>query len=711
MHFNINNHNRSGEMRYEKVLITFLLTFLCSFSIDAQPYVSKVDSLKKIYSGNAHDSLRLDALYRLSSAFYPQYDSCINYAELLVNESKKVGSYKYNALAEARLATLLARQGKFEEALNHSRQSIEIPHSKIDNDIIGQLYESQGYVYYLKQNYRSALRGYLKSLEFIQVDDQNPRSKIRLANMYVAIGGIYSRIGKFDLALEYFMKALEYDSQGLLSKATSGRLYNNIGSQYQLLNKDEEALEYMKKAYRIKKELNSVAGQIVALRNMSVISQNLKKLDDALDKMNLALTLATNHPEGIYYLSRVSSSIGTLYQERGEYKKAKHYFEQAIKVADKNNQPNDLGGGYLNLGKLHLELKQYDLARSNINTSLKIQPMGDDQVFTINAYAALANLDSAIGNYPGSLEYYKIYTSLKDSILNAKKNSTIAELEIAYETQRKDNEIILLKKDAELEKANSARKSVIIKAFAVVSGLLAIMLLLLFRQNRIKQRSFKIIRSQRDELEKKNDENLELIKEIHHRVRNNMQIMLSLLNAQGYTLEDDDRAKTIIKESQNRIKSMALIHQNLYNSGNHIMVESLSYFDDLLSNVLESFKEKGKHIDIKTDIDNKQLRMTLAVPLGLILNELITNAFKYAFEGLEHGELQVNFSQLDEGDTFLLQVHDKGIGLDTDFQLDQIQTFGLQMVKGLAEQLDGSVEIQTQEGTKFDVRVMDIDYD
>ena len=686
-----------------RMVCLLLICQLLPLSINAQRTNTKVDSLKDVYHTANHDSIRLQALYRLSGAFYPNYDSSKYYAQLLIDTSKKLGNKRYAALGTARLATLLAREGEYDKALEYSRSSLSIIEDQQNNKVNAQLYESMAYIYYLKQDYRQALEGYLKSLELAQTTGD----KSLLPNLYITIGTIYSRIGKFDKSLEYYMYAIQYDDEGLLSKSSASRLYNNIGNQYQLLDKNDEALKYMTKAYEIKKELNSVPGQIVALRNMANICQKLNKLEEAEEKMLLALSLSTENPAAAHYISRLNISTGNLYVQMKEYEKARNHLQEAIDAAKGKSQWNDMATAYLNLGNLNFKLKQYDQARQNMLTAIELQPDTDDQIFLVAAYSALASLDSATGDFENSLKNYHIAKTLEDSLMSAEKNRTIAELEIAYETQKKDNEILLLKKDQEIEKSKSDRKTIIIRGFIIGVAFLLILLVLLYRQNRLKLRSVKVIEAQKDELEVKNRENQALIKEIHHRVRNNLQIMLSLLNAQSYTLEGDHRAKEIIKESQNRIKSMALIHQNLYKSGNYVMVESLSYFEDLVSHIKESFAHDGPCVKIKTHIVNKEIRMTMAVPLGLILNELITNAYKYAFPGMEKGEVRVCFEQQNGDNSFLLQVHDTGIGLDPDFELDQVRTFGLQMVKGLTEQLEGTVKISIEEGTKFDIEVSD----
>ncbi|MEL7006079.1 MAG: sensor histidine kinase, partial [Bacteroidota bacterium] len=247
----------------------------------------------------------------------------------------------------------------------------------------------------------------------------------------------------------------------------------------------------------------------------------------------------------------------------------------------------------------------------------------------------------------------------------------------------------------------SAQKQTQLKwMFAIICLLLAAVVGILFNRYRLKQKSMKVI-------EQKSRENATLVQEMHHRVKNNLQIMLSLLGTQS-NLINDSEARKLILESQNRIKSMALIHKNLYQSGSLVMVKADHYFDEIARNILSSFDNNEHNVALKTDIANQEISMAVAVPLGLILNELLTNSIKYAFNGTKDAELVVSFTKAEKDSSYCLRVEDNGKGLPEDFNIATSNSFGLKLVEGLIHQLNGSLEIVRNVGTCFDIYFKDL---
>ncbi len=188
-----------------------------------------------------------------------------------------------------------------------------------------------------------------------------------------------------------------------------------------------------------------------------------------------------------------------------------------------------------------------------------------------------------------------------------------------------------------------------------------------------------------------------LLKEIHHRVKNNMQIISSLLNLQADYIKDEE-AKELFIESRNRIASMALVHEELYQSKDMSRVELKDYVEKLLPRLLYSY---GGEREIRQLIDVDEARVTIrqAIPLGLIINELVTNSLKHAFADRERGAIGVSIRQADG--VAHVRVHDDGIGLPPDLNIEKTQTLGMQLVTGLISQLYGELRVEREEGTAF----------
>lgn len=192
-----------------------------------------------------------------------------------------------------------------------------------------------------------------------------------------------------------------------------------------------------------------------------------------------------------------------------------------------------------------------------------------------------------------------------------------------------------------------------------------------------------------------------LLKEIHHRVKNNLQVISSLLNLQSAYIEDK-HATDMFKESQNRVRSMALIHERLYQSKDFTSVDFGEYLRKLADSLAYSYGPIGRSTKVTIDSDNISLGIDTAVPCGLIINELLTNSFKYAFADGRHGEIQIGFNcENTENCRYRLTVKDNGVGIHPDIDIENTTTLGLQLVVTLTDQINGTMTVNREKGTEF----------
>lgn len=190
-----------------------------------------------------------------------------------------------------------------------------------------------------------------------------------------------------------------------------------------------------------------------------------------------------------------------------------------------------------------------------------------------------------------------------------------------------------------------------------------------------------------------------LLAEIHHRVKNNLAIIASLFNLQMSTVENED-ARSILMESKNRVKSMALIHDRLYKSDNMTDVDFAKYTKELVTEIQYSYPTVSNAVIVNTHISNIQLNVNTAIPCGLILNELLTNCYKYAFDGRSDGVIDIEFTSL--GNLLRFVVKDNGVGLKKDYEKGE--SLGMVVIQSLSEQLDGQFKFTVDNGTKFELR-------
>jgi PAS domain S-box-containing protein len=190
-----------------------------------------------------------------------------------------------------------------------------------------------------------------------------------------------------------------------------------------------------------------------------------------------------------------------------------------------------------------------------------------------------------------------------------------------------------------------------------------------------------------------------LLKEIHHRVKNNLQIVSSLLQLQASYIKDPE-ALNIFEESRDRIKSMALIHEQLYQSNDLAQIDFPEYLRSLLNMVLSAHRTNRTRVETKLHVDPVSLDLDTAIPIGLITNELVTNSLKYAFAGRTVGEISVRLTKSEEGD-FLLMVSDNGVGLPDNFNFEKATSLGLRLVRILSRQMRARLELSNGMGTQF----------
>ncbi|MBI1836948.1 MAG: PAS domain S-box protein [Flavobacteriia bacterium] len=189
-----------------------------------------------------------------------------------------------------------------------------------------------------------------------------------------------------------------------------------------------------------------------------------------------------------------------------------------------------------------------------------------------------------------------------------------------------------------------------------------------------------------------------LLKEIHHRVKNNLQIISSILNLQSSFVQDQ-KILDILQDSRNRIRSMAMIHESLYRTTNFSSINFSNYIYNISSNLLATYRINEENINFKSNLNSVDLILDQAIPCGLMVNELITNAIKYAFPNNLKGEIKISLEEKEN--TVYLRVEDDGIGLPKDFDIENLESLGLQLVVSLTEQLNGNIEILKEKGTKF----------
>jgi two-component sensor histidine kinase len=214
-------------------------------------------------------------------------------------------------------------------------------------------------------------------------------------------------------------------------------------------------------------------------------------------------------------------------------------------------------------------------------------------------------------------------------------------------------------------------------------------------------------RKAEEQLKKSLGEKEMLIKEIHHRVKNNLMVISSLLSLQSQYIKNKDDLE-MFEKSKSRAKSMALIHERLYQSKDLKRIDFGEYIEKMATDMFNTYISDSEKIKLEIDVENAMLDINTTIPLGLILNELLNNSIKYAFPDGRKGIIRVVFSK--RGEIFQLKVEDNGIGFPDNIEFGNTDSLGLQLINSLTEQIDGTINLNTNNGASITISFKDKKY-
>ena len=526
---------------------------------------------------------------------------------------------------------------------------------------------------------------------------------LKLQRVYELLASV-NRL-KGDLRKDIFYKIETIKSmEATADTSEAPYYYYKAAETYYDLKEYNKGVNYIKKTLKaVKRKQDYVNYYLIMVEYLRGLIGEGKE-EEALQF--LKNTVKEIPPSSLVQEERMNSAFGNCYQALHEYGKAEKYYLAAIDIA--NQVFEDKSGpqcfmDYKQIGDFYVNTKQYKKADFYLK-KIVAMPEGFVTPLMISRIQLLQfKIDSASGNLKSAINHYQLYKKLTDSIYNATKSKQIEELQIQYETSKKDKDILLLKRQSQLQQNQVSRTKAIRN---VVTGGSVMLLLLLgvgYNRYRLKQRSNLLLQEKQKEISTKNvylerllRDNEWLLREVHHRVKNNLQIVMSLLNSQSAYLQDE-AALNAVQESQHRVQAMSLIHQKLYKSNNVSNIFMPDYIDDLVEYLKDSFKT-GQNIYFELLIDPISLDVLHAVPVGLILNEVITNAIKYAFPPGPDDRIMITLQQNEENQ-LALTVRDNGKGFSQELDLSKRTSFGLTLVSGLTQELGGEIKIENQNGT------------
>jgi two-component sensor histidine kinase len=416
---------------------------------------------------------------------------------------------------------------------------------------------------------------------------------------------------------------------------------------------------------------------------------------------------------------------------------AEPLYVHLVPIYEKTNNLYGITSINKQLGKVYWLTRRYEQAQHFFQKALSASQQGRFPNEAVSLHRALYQIDSAQGHLRSALQHFQLATTINDSLFNQTKNRQFEELRTQYETEQKDKDLRLQKQQIQVLSQQQQLQSQLGQQDRLVRnsvGLGAFMLLLLlgltYNRYRLKQRSNQqlqtqheqlltqqhqlqaqhqelqahqqVLHAQQTEIHHKNqdlqrllEEKERLMKEIHHRVKNNLQVVMSLLNSQASYLSDN-AALSAIQQSQHRVQAMALIHQKLYQAEGIARIPIADYIQEVVAYLQESY-ELPQPIGFAVQVEPIELDVIQAVPLGLIINEAITNSLKYAFPNGRTGRVSLGFLRSGEN-SYELTIRDDGVGLPPDFDPSRSQSLGMTLIEGFSQQLGGQLSLISQGG-------------
>lgn len=430
--------------------------------------------------------------------------------------------------------------------------------------------------------------------------------------------------------------------------------------------------------------------------NLSNLYADQENIDSAVHYSNLALGIANQQaPPNQQQLAYLYNNLGVLYERQKDYTSALANSRKALEyIKDDKQDIRAIGSATGNVGNNLLQLGRFKEALPYLQQSLAQSKSINDLLGMQMRHEQIAEAFAGLGQVDSIVFHYDKYGALTSKITDSLQLKTVAEMEAKFQNNEKQAEIDRLALEAEVKSLQLKRQSWLIGGGLLVLGLLGSFLYFLLQQR-------SRIRAQNETISQALAEKNTLLKEIHHRVKNNLQMVSSLLSLQSDYIEDD-AALDALQMGQRRVRSMAIIHQKLYMRDEvSTAVSAKDYLDQLISELMQTLNVSGIPLKMTKQIEDINLDIDRLIPLGLVANEVITNAMKYAFVNRDSGELDINFRRA--GENVELIIADDGPGLRQELS-KQSDSFGSLLIQTFAEQLEGTVVVDATEGTRVTLR-------
>jgi two-component sensor histidine kinase len=501
---------------------------------------------------------------------------------------------------------------------------------------------------------------------------------------------IYSRIGNQTKALDCFNKSNHLyieieDSNGIAMG------YYNISSIYRDKDDLQRAQEYLDKALTVARRVGNPDVLSNVLNSMAGLRKELGNQDGALATYCEALSISRN-AEDKMTSALILNNLGVIYKEIGDLKEAKKYYERAYKISIANNASFKSVFILVNIAEYYYLIKDYKKAFELADEALKkaVETSNDEAKYDV--IIVLIQIFEEQKNWEKTVYYQKKLIECKE-----RKEKQIIEQISQYETilyklekdqfEVKSREVeAKLKREKEIQRGNFYYAIFIIILVVLLAFLLTFYLRL--RSSRVKNKN----------ITKQSEERKLLLQEIHHRVKNNFQIVSSMLRLQSYGF-DNEELRQNFEEAVNRINAMAIVHDVIYRQEKFSDIDAKTYLEKLIGNL---HKMGDSRITISIDSEEIPFKIETLINLGIALNELITNSFKHAFDdNILNPKIKISLRTIEEK-SYELNYKDNGVGINEDTYKSN---FGMELIETIIDNFDGEVLLAKEKDWNTVIRI------
>lgn len=503
-------------------------------------------------------------------------------------------------------------------------------------------------------------------------------------------GVAHKRQGRYATALNALDKAVlsfELCDSLHLSDRFFYSAYNTMGNCNNELSNHTRALECILQAKAFAERLDDNINKLgIVYNNLGITHAALEDYQPALDNYRASLHYKLEEGDTLAFCNTLYN-IGNLFYKQEQVDSALYFWEESMQGALERNAA-------LYTLNPAIKLANHHVAVDKLSEALSFLQIAEEQVDEVTNLDVLSEFHrmkagylSAIGKHEEANKSLSRYIELYDKHIDAEMNKLVLDLHQAYDSERKKEQINDLNTQNALQELALRQNRIIIWVTVIGIVVLAVLAWILYSRYKIRKESEEKIKM--------------LMRELHHRVKNNLQILSDLLSLQSSRIVDAN-AREAVKAGEDRVKAMALIHKDVYMSEELQDIDMSNYIWKLVRNLMTSYGYSEKQLTLQLEADPLHLDVDKAIPLGLIINELVSNAFKYAFLNHESPVLLVTLKRAGAQEA-ILTVSDNGEGIRPGQELNK-NSFGLKLVEMLTRQLQGKMEKQTTPGMTYQLQ-------